>query len=107
MENVEWILSIVGTALSLLIVCISFLIKLVQTMKARKKEHRQATLLDAVAPIVEIAESFTNYSGAEKKEYVLTNVNRFAIENGIEFDAELVSKKIEQLIELSKQVNKR
>lgn len=86
---------------------ISFLIKLLQSIKTRKKEQGKTTLLDAVAPIVELAENFVGYSGAEKKEYVMTKVNQFAIENGIEFNSELVSQKIEELIELSKQVNKR
>lgn len=107
MEHLEWILSIAGTVLSLIIFCISFLIKLLQIRRARKKEQGQATLLDAVAPIVEIAEMFVGYSGEEKKEYVMTKVNQFAIENGIEFNSELVSQKVEELIALSKQVNKR
>lgn len=107
MEHLEWILSIAGTVLSLVILCISFLIKLLQSIRARKKEQEQTTLLDAVAPIVELAENFIGYSGAEKKEYVMTKVNQFAIENGIEFNSELVSQKIEELIDLSKHVNQR
>lgn len=107
MEHLEWILSIAGTVLSLVILCVSFLIKLLQSIRARKREQGQTTLLDAVAPIVEIAEAFEGYSGEEKKEYVITKVNQFAIENGIEFNLEVVSKKIEELIELSKKVNKR
>lgn len=107
MEHLEWILSIAGTVLSLIILCVSFLIKLLQSIKARKKEKGQTTLLETVAPIVELAETFESYSGEEKKEYVLTKVNQFAIENGIEFNIEAVSKKIEELIELSKKVNKR
>lgn len=107
MENFELIVSLIGTAAGLFIACVSFLIKMIHSIKKRKNENEQTTLLDAVAPIVELAETFTNYSGEEKKEYVLTKVNQFAIENGIKFDAELVSEKIERLIELSKQVNKR
>ena len=107
MEQMEWILSIAGTVLGLVILCVSFLIKLVQSIRARKKEQGKTTLLDAVAPLVEIAENFIGYSGEEKKEYVMTKLNQFAIENGIEFNAEAISEKIEELIELSKQVNKR
>ena len=54
---------------------------------------------------MEIAESFANYSGEEKKEYVITKVNQFAIENGIKFDLQMVTEKIEEMIELSKKVN--
>ena len=54
---------------------------------------------------MEIAEQFTNYSGEEKKEYVMTRVNQFALENKIKFDSEAVNEKIEELIGLSKKVN--
>lgn len=107
MENLEWILSLAGTALSLFVVCITFIVKLVQSIKERSKDKERTELLDAVGPIMEIAETFVNYSGEEKKEYVLTKINQYAIENGIVFDSKLVSEKIEELITLSKQVNKR
>lgn len=107
MENLEWILSLAGTVLSLIIVCITFIVKLVQNIKARGKDKAQTELLDAVGPIMEIAETFINYSGEEKKEYVMTKINQYAIENGIAYDASLISEKIEELIALSKQVNKR
>ena len=71
----------------------------------KKKLKNSYVLLDAVAPLMEIAETFTNYSGEEKKEYVMTKVNQFAIENGIRFDSQAVSNKIEELIGLSKNVN--
>ena len=107
MENIQLILSLAGTALSLLVACVTFVIKLVGSIRRRVKEEGAAALMNAVAPIVEIAEGFTSYSGAEKKEYVLTKVNQYAIENSIEFDAQSVSDKIEQLVELSRQVNRR
>ena len=43
--------------------------------------------------------------GEEKKEYVMTKANRYAIENGIAFDETAVSDKVEELIALSKEVN--
>lgn len=107
MENLEIILSLAGTALSLLAACATFLIKLIRSVKARVKEKGERVLLDSVASLVELAETLVYYSGAEKKEYVLTKVKEYAIENKIEFDAEKVSDKIEELVKLSKQVNKR
>ena len=107
MENIQLILSLAGTTLSLLVACVTFVIKLAGSIRRRVREEGAAVLMNAVAPIVEIAEGFRNYSGAEKKEYVLTKVNQFAIENSIEFDAQSVSDKIEQLVELSRQVNRR
>jgi hypothetical protein len=52
-----------------------------------------------------IAESYYNYLGEEKKAYVLTKLNQYALDNGITFDEEKASQKIEELIALSKNVN--
>ena len=107
MENLELWLSIVGTALSLLITTLVFVFKFIKCYRTKRKMLNTSLLLEAVAPIVEIAESYSNYSGEEKKQFVLTKVNQFALENNIPFNADEISKKIEELIELSKQVNAR
>lgn len=91
MENLEVILSLVGTSLSLLVAGVVFLIKLIQSVHSKKNKQNNDLLLEAVAPIVEIAEGYTNYSGEEKKEFVMTKVNQFAIENGIAFDTNRIS----------------
>lgn len=62
-------------------------------------------LCNVLLPYIEKAEKFVNYTGEEKKEYVMTQVNRYALENGIKFDYNVVSSKIEEYIELSKEVN--
>lgn len=105
MENLELILSLAGTALSLFIACVIFIVKIIRGCITKKKLKNSYVLLDAVAPLMEIAETFTNYSGEEKKEYVITKVNQFALENGITFDKQAVTNKIEELIGLSKNVN--
>ena len=46
-----------------------------------------------------------NYSGAEKKEYVMTKINQYALENHIKFNQEEISKRIEELVALTKEVN--
>ena len=107
MENLEVILSLIGTSLSLFVACIVFLIKLIKCVRSKKCKQNLDLLLEAVAPIVEVAEGYENFSGEEKKEYVMTKVNQFAIENGITFDTKLISNKIEELIVLSKKVNSR
>lgn len=105
MENLELIVSLAGTALSLFIACILFIVKIIRGYITKKKLKNSYVLLEAVAPLMEIAEQFTNYSGEEKKEYVMTRVNQFALENKIKFDSEAVNEKIEELIGLSKKVN--
>ena len=105
MENLELIVSLAGTALSLFIACVLFIVKIIRGYITKKKLKNSYVLLEAVAPLMEIAEQFTNYSGEEKKEYVMTRVNQFALENRIKFDSEAVNEKIEELIGLSKKVN--
>ena len=107
MENLEWILSLAVTALSLAVACASFLIKLVQALRDKIKAKKRGELLDAVAPIMEIAENCVKYDGADKKRYVMHGVAEYAAENGIAFDAKAVADKIEELVAFSKQVNKR
>lgn len=105
LDNYELYLSIAAAIISLIFAIIICIIKLVRAIKTKTKLQDDNDLLNAVAPIMQIAESFTNYSGAEKKEYVLTRINQLAIENGINFDIQAVSNKIEELIKLSRQVN--
>lgn len=105
MDNIELCSSVIGTILGLIIAIIICIVRLVKTIKSKNQLQDETDLLNAVAPIMEIAEKFTNYSGTEKKEYVLTRINQLAIENGIEYDEQVISDKIEELIKLTKEVN--
>ena len=107
MENLEIIISMASAALGLLITTVTFLSKFVTNAKAKKAMENIVKIGNAVIPYIEEAEGFIHYSGEEKKQFVLTKANRFAIENNIKFDEQAVSEKIEELVSLSKQVNKR
>ena len=105
MENFEVVLSLAGTALSLLITSIIFVVRLVKAVREKRNMQSSSFLYETVAPLMEIAENFSNYSGEEKKQFVLTKVNQFAIENGLKFDAETTAAQVEKLIELTKKIN--
>lgn len=105
MENIQIILSVGGTALGLLITTITFLTKFIKNLKVKKVMDSVIKIGNAVLPFIQKAEEFTAYTGEEKKEYVMTKANQFAIENGIKFDKELVSQKIEELVAMSNNVN--
>ena len=105
MENFEVVLSLAGTALSLLITSIIFVVRLVKAVREKRNMQSSSFLYETVARLMEIAENFSNYSGEEKKQFVLTKVNQFAIENGLKFDAETTAAQVEKLIELSKKIN--
>ncbi len=99
------LLALAGATVCLFFVCIILIIKIVQAKRSKKKTVNTALLEEVIAPLMEIAEKFENYSGEEKKEYVITKINQFAVENKLNFDAKAISEKIEQLIKLSKRVN--
>lgn len=105
MENLEIILSVAGTALGLLVTTVTFLAKFIKNAKAKKAAENIVDISNALIGYIEEAETFLNYSGEEKKQYVMTKANQFAIESGIKFDAEAVSAKIEELVGMTKQVN--
>jgi|AGTN01.1.fsa_nt_gi hypothetical protein len=107
MENIALFLSLAGTIIGLIVSLATVIVKLVKNGKAKKAAEQIIAVGNAVVPYIEKAETFVNFSGAEKKEYVMTKANQFAIDNGIAFDAEGISNKIEELVELTKKVNKR
>jgi len=106
-ENLEVVLSLAGTALGFFATTITFLYKFIKNAKAKRVAEQMIKMTSAIIPAIEDAENFTHYSGAEKKEYVLTKAAQFAMENGIKFIPEAISGKIEELIVLSKKVNAR
>lgn len=105
MEKLEIILSLGGTVISFIITLIVVIIKLIKWKKNYKSLEEEKELYDLVDDLMSIAETYNNYLGKEKKEYVMTKLNQFAIENEIDFDKEKVDERIEKLIKLSKNVN--
>ena len=95
MDKIKIIISLLATTLSLLFTTSLSLFKFINSKKLNKK----------IIDLMKIAEEFTNYSGIEKKEYVLTKLNQLSIDNKVNFDIEKASSKIEELISLSKNVN--
>lgn len=107
MQNLNVILSLVGTIAGLIVTAATFLIKFIKNGKAKKIAENIIEIGNAVIPYIKRAEEFAQYTSAEKKEYVMTKANQYAIENGIPFDAAAVDEKIEELVRLTKHVNAR
>ena len=105
MENLELRSSLASACLGWVGAVAAVIAKYASSAKARKAAEQTMDICNALLPYIEQAESFVNYSGAEKKEYVMTKANRYAIENGMAFDETAVSDKVEELIALSKEVN--
>ena len=107
MENIKEIITIASACLGIIATITGFLIPLVKNVKAKNKLTALNKLSTTLQSLVVNAEAFTNFTGAEKKEYVMTKANRYAIENNIPYYESDVSEKIEEMVALSKEVNKR
>ena len=72
MSQIEEIITIITAALGLIITITGFLIPLVKSTKAKKSLVAVNKLTGALQNMVIEAEKFVNYSGEEKKQYVMT-----------------------------------
>ena len=105
MENMEYILSLGGAALSFLAALLTVAVKFMTAIKEMKAVISREKIVEKLPELVEKAETFTTYSGKEKKAYVMDKISEFSWEKGIEADLQFVSEKIEELVRLSRQVN--
>jgi len=106
-EQLTIILSLAGAALGLLITVVTFVVTTIKNARAKRIAQQTIRIGNAVVPFIREAEKFTAFSGEEKKAYVMTKANQFAIGSKIPFNPQHVSEKIEELIALTKQVNVR
>lgn len=105
MQNIQIILSLVGTMIGLLVTILTIASKFVKNAKIKKALEQTVNITNSIIPYIYEAEKFASYTGEEKKAYVMTKANQFAISNNIEFNEDDISEKIEQLVTLTKQVN--
>ena len=105
--SIQEILTLIGSILPLLIAFLTFLVKFIKNEKAKKVLNCTLKLAETIQPLIVEAEKFTHFSGEEKKQYVLTKANQFAIDHKLKFDQEKVSAMIDELVETTKKVNMR
>jgi hypothetical protein len=103
--DIEVIFSMVCTGLGFIITILTFIIKLSKNTKVRQNAEKLLLVTNQISTFVREAEAFVNYTGVEKKNYVLTKMNQFSIDNNIKYDQEYVSNKIEDIIDTTKIVN--
>ncbi len=104
-ENIHIYLSLLAPVLGLLCTTAVFLQKFVKNKKLKKILEKTEQITKEIIPCITEAERYSNYTGEEKKSYVMTKLNQLAIEQHLNFDYDKISNKIEDLIELTKKVN--
>src|SRR5690554_5759176 len=107
LEELLEIKEMIAIIISLVIGIVVLIRKLINALKLKSRLKNQISLDAVTLALVSEAEKFSSYSGEEKKEWVKTKVNQYAIINNIVFDEGVVDGVIENLIDLSKKVNKR
>lgn len=104
-ESIQVYLSFLAPCVTLLFTTAVFLQKFVKNKRLKKILEKTEKITREIIPCIAEAEKLVNYSGIEKKEYVMTKLNQYAINNNISFDEEEASRRIEELVELTKEVN--
>lgn len=105
LEDIKLCLSFLAPVLGLLCTTAVFLKKFVKNKNLKKILEKAEIITKEIIPCILEAEKFVNYSGEEKKTYVMTKLNQFAIANNIIFDEATTSSKVEELVALTKEVN--
>lgn len=103
MKIVEFILKYWDSIVAILVAIATAITSVVVAIKNKQWNK----LKDFVQDCIKTAETLSHYTGAEKKEYVMTKANQFAITKSIKFNADKVSSLVEDLVALTKQVNQR
>lgn len=97
------IIQLVGLSSTIFASLTGFIVALVKANKGKK----MGCLKDELKSYIISAEEYTTHTGAQKKSLVLSWAEDYCKKQGIKFDAEQVGNAIDELIELTKMVNKR
>lgn len=114
LENIDTALGIAKLALSIISMSI---IPLIVALKQAKDRYKNAKtdvdkqkaivdMLDVVRQLIVVVEkTFTEVSGREKKAEVLSTLERYATQNGYEFDREYWSDVVDSVVATTNNVN--
>lgn len=91
--------------LSVLFTILSVYVKSVKYEKSQKISKAEIELNHILLMLMAEAEKYINYSGEEKRAYVLTRVKEIFLNKKLSMHSDLVEEKIESYIQLSKNVN--
>lgn len=105
MEDLKLYISIVIFVLGLITSIISIIIKYTKNIKVKNNLKNILGVIEELIPLIEEAETFSSYSGEEKKEYVISRIYRKLSKEDIKIDEVKIDEMIEKLVSFSKEVN--
>jgi len=105
--NARDILMIIGPVLGILATGIPLLIGLIRKTKKLIKERNWNKIMEILPSLIVEAEKLANYRGQEKKEYVKSRLAVYSVKNKIAFDEARFEAAIDDIVRLTREVNKR
>lgn len=105
LESIKEYLSVFGTLLGFLCTFLVFLKNKIKNKRLKRIVEKTEKITKTIIPTIIEAEQFVEYTGIEKKEYVMTKLQEYAISFGIKFDSKSLSDRVDELIQLTKSVN--
>ena len=104
-EMIMQIIYITLIALSLLSSILTIIIKYAKNGKLKTKAQNAYTIVKKIQDLIINAESFVNYTGKEKINFVITRMKEFSLANNLSLDESYITELVEDEIKLSKNVN--
>jgi hypothetical protein len=101
------IIAAVSAAIGVLATGVPFFIGFLRKARQLVKERNWAKISAILPTLITQAEGFTNYLGAEKKEYVKSRLAVYAVKHRIAFDEGKFDETIDGIVKLTKEVNVR
>lgn len=105
MDKIQIILSLLVVCIGLIISVVTFISKYIKSAKGKRLAENIIDMSNILLSFIGEAEHFVAYSGEEKKAYVMTKANQYAIDNNIKFDCKGISDKVDKIVALTNEVN--
>jgi len=100
MDSLEMIFGVLSTIL----VCIIYLVKLIDKVKEVRKFENKELVLKELIELIKLSEELFD-SGEEKKKFVVTRIKNFQLENKFKSNMDELEHQIESYIDLTNKVN--
>ena len=114
-ESILKAYEIASVALTMLVIILSIVTVILKKSNNKKAQAIADKIKKATEAIITVksviqtfmveAEQFINYSGLDKKSWVITKTKEYCIKNSIAYDDALIESTLESLIQFSKRVN--
>jgi ABC-type transporter Mla subunit MlaD len=107
LDLVADVIKITAVAIPFVITATTYIAANSKNKRLKKAAENVNKIAKAAQTYVTDAEQFINFSGTEKKTWVLTKINQYAIQSGIPFDEDQASEIVEEIVTITKKVNQR